>query len=240
MSETYEKVILQKIEKASIGMPSHLTGEIDQQFNLFVALKNWVSTAMGRPLAMLVTEPIVLFISLYVALSFGVLYNFFAAVPLSLARAYGLDGGMSGLAFVAISIGCLLATLTTVCIDGWLMKHRDGHSRQMESMLLGAIWGSFGLPIGLFWFGWTTRQGIHWASPTCALIVFAWGNLCIFVRVLRIPMANFALNSNSQASAINYLINIYGPKYGASALAANAFSRYAFAAAFPLFTVQSK
>jgi hypothetical protein len=44
----------------------------------------------------------------------------------------------------------------------------------------------------------------------------------------------------TQSAAISYLINIYGPTYGASASAGNAFARYVFAAAFPLFAVQSK
>lgn len=37
-----------------------------------------------------------------------------------------------------------------------------------------------------------------------------------------------------------YIINTYGPIYGASAIAANRFSAYLFAAAFPLFATQSK
>jgi hypothetical protein len=37
-----------------------------------------------------------------------------------------------------------------------------------------------------------------------------------------------------------YLIDAYGPQYGASAVSANGFSRYIFSAAFPLFAVQSK
>lgn len=37
-----------------------------------------------------------------------------------------------------------------------------------------------------------------------------------------------------------YLIDAYGPQYGASAVSANGFSRYIFSAAFPLFAVQSE
>ena len=37
-----------------------------------------------------------------------------------------------------------------------------------------------------------------------------------------------------------YLIDAYGPQYGASATSANGFARYIFSAAFPLFAVQSK
>lgn len=37
-----------------------------------------------------------------------------------------------------------------------------------------------------------------------------------------------------------YLIDSYGPRYGASAVSASGFSRYIFSAAFPLFAIQSK
>ena len=50
-----------------------------------------------------------------------------------------------------------------------------------EHRLYLAMIGSVGLPIGLFWFGWTARPDIHWASPVMATMVFAWGNLCLFV-----------------------------------------------------------
>ena len=43
--------------------------------------------------------------------------------------------------------------------------------------------GSFGLPIGLFWFAWTADNGIHWAAPVIAAIPFSWGNLSLFVSI---------------------------------------------------------
>lgn len=37
-----------------------------------------------------------------------------------------------------------------------------------------------------------------------------------------------------------YIMNTYGPLYGASAIAANRFLSYLFAVAFPLFAIQSE
>ncbi|OQU94371.1 hypothetical protein CLAIMM_00732 [Cladophialophora immunda] len=224
MSETYKKAILKKVEKTQVDADPDAAVESIQTSDILKAVKAWMSTTLGRPLEMQVTEPIVLFLSLYVALNFGILYNFFPAVPWSLSRTYGFGQGQSGLAFIAITIGCLLATATGVSID-WVLRRkrklaREPRPNQLEDILWPAIFGSVGIPIGLFWFAWTVRTDVHWASPVCALIPFAWGNLCIF------------------ASAISYLVNIYGPMFGASATAANAFARYGFAAAFPLFAVQ--
>lgn len=43
-----------------------------------------------------------------------------------------------------------------------------------------------------------------------------------------------------QRSATLYLSDVYGARYSASAMAANALLRYLFSAAFPLFTTQSE
>jgi MFS family permease len=186
MCETYKKAILKKLKKAQLDSKHDRSAEHIQVTHIFDALKTWVSAYLGRPLAMLVTEPVVLFLCLYVALNFGILYNFFPAVPWSLSRTYGFNEGQSGLAFIAIAIGCVLATTTAVVFDLTLRRRRhvNGASQAYvpEQCLWPAMVGSLGGPTGLFWFAWSTRQDVHWASPVCALIPFAWGNLCIFVR----------------------------------------------------------
>ena len=82
--------------------------------------------------------------------------------------------------------------------------------------------GSLGLPVGLFWFAWTARSDISWASPAASIIVFAWGNLCLFV------------------STVQYLVDTYRGTTVASAAGANSLARYGLAGAFPLFILQSK
>ena len=64
----------------------------------------------------------------------------------------------------------------------------------------------------LFWFAWTARSSIHWISPVLSGIPFAWGNLAIFI------------------SSALYLVDVYGPLNGASAMAANGLMRYTMGA----------
>lgn len=56
--------------------------------------------------------------------------------------------------------------------------------------------------------------------PVLAGIPFAFGNVTVFI------------------SAALYMLDVYGPMSGASAMAANGLLRYTMGAAFPLFTVQ--
>jgi hypothetical protein len=175
---------------------------------------------------MLFTEPIVSFICLYVACEFATLFTFFAAIPLIFQGVYHMSLEVSGLIFIAIVVGCLFGALTVLLCNIFFYLPQaakyPGQQIAPEHRLYPALIGSFGLPIGLFWFGWTARADISWASPTLALIVFAWGNLCVFV------------------STTQYLVDTYHGLTVASAMSANSLARYGLAAVFPLFAIQSK
>ncbi|KAH0542316.1 hypothetical protein FGG08_003253 [Glutinoglossum americanum] len=230
-SETYKKIILRR-HAQRIGQPLPSKGNKPSPL---ARANKFLTATLSRPLHMLVTEPIVFFFSLYVSFAFGVLFAFFAAFPLVFQRVYGFDGAQVGLTFLAIGTGCMLAVVTVVIADLKIYQKLvrkdmeiggDGIIRP-EYRLYPAMVGSAGLPISLFWFAWTARSDIHWASPVAAAIPFAWGNLCIFELTRPLP----------QTSAAMYMIDTYSAPTAASALAANGMARYVFGAAFPLFTI---
>jgi len=220
--ETYKKTILLRRAKR-LGLPSP-----PSVFpNTKAKLKFILAITLFRPVHMLFTEPIVGFISLYVGFNFSVLFSFFAAFPYVFESVYHFDTEESGLVFIAIGIGCLLAVPTVLLCDRLLYQPRVRQSHEgrkgvvpPEFRLYPAMFGSFGLPLGLFWFAWTAKKNISWASPVVAAIPFAWGNLSIFI------------------SGAMYLIDTYSALTGASAMAANGLLRYVLGAAFPLFTLQ--
>ncbi|KAF4783414.1 major facilitator superfamily transporter [Colletotrichum scovillei] len=65
-----------------------------------------------------------------------------------------------------------------------------------------------------------THRGGHWAALVAAGIPFGLGAFCLFLSV------------------ITYMVDFYGQKAAASALAANGILRYILGAVFPLFTLQ--
>ena len=69
-----------------------------------VALKIIFTITLFRPLRMLLTEPIVGFISLYVSFVFGVMFAFFDVYPYGFQSVYGFSLGQVGLAFLGIVI----------------------------------------------------------------------------------------------------------------------------------------
>lgn len=227
--ETYKRIILEKRAKTLgvQGPPSLVPPGMNKMHFIIVV-------TVARPLRMLFTESIVGFFSIYTAFNFSVLFGFFAAFPIVFRspypeiQIYHFNTGEAGLVFLGIGIGVVLGCVISVVIDRMIYRKKtlkrqaqgDFHPLQPEERLYAAMLGSFLLPVGLFWFAWTSRSDIHWIVPVLGTIPFGIGNFLVF------------------CSCVLYLIDTYGPLSGASAAAANGLLRYLFGAVFPLFTVQ--
>ncbi|KAL7939956.1 major facilitator superfamily domain-containing protein [Trichoderma barbatum] len=217
LKETFHPVLKRQLARKR-GEPAPPLPPVAERMRKFIVI------AVARPILMLFTEPIVTFICLYAAVSFGILFSFFAGVPYTFGKVYSFSIEESGLVFLSIVIGCLIGLATIIACDIFLYRKQISnyppHRVPPEYRLYPALIGSFGLPIGLFWFAWTARPTTSWASPAAAIIPFAWGNICVFV------------------STVQYITDTYTGNTVASASSSNSLARYAFAAVFPLFTIQ--
>jgi len=146
-----------------------------------------VTVVLFRPLRMLFTEPIVASITVYNAFVFGELFAFFASYPYVFTKVYGFSSAQVGLAFIGVLVGTVLGVLTFMVVDKTLYakaKQRalDGKPPP-EERLYTSMFGSFGISISLFWFGWTARSDVHWMVPIAAGLPFGWGMVCVFVSL---------------------------------------------------------
>jgi len=236
--ETYKKVILLRRAKR-LGVP------LPPGPPAAAKIKFLINVTLTRPLHMLFTEPIVGFMSLYTGFNFSVLFAFFAAFPYVYRTVYHFTIEQVGLVFLAVGLGVLLSLATVVLCDKFFYQPRVRASLTQgkngfvppEYRLFPALFGCFGMPISLFWFGWTARKEISWASPVLAAIPFGWANLCIFIGMIiagdsRLPHANTGV------ATATYLVDTYQALNSASAMAANGILRYTLGAVFPLFTIQ--
>ncbi|KAL9109684.1 MAG: hypothetical protein Q9227_005722 [Pyrenula ochraceoflavens] len=81
--ETYKKIILKKrAERLNIPSPPQNLPTGLAKIKLFLLF------TIGRPVVMLLTEPIVALLSLYTAFNFSVLFAFFAAFPMVFKNVY--------------------------------------------------------------------------------------------------------------------------------------------------------
>lgn len=191
-------------------------------------LRKFLTNSLFRPLHMLLTEPIVAFLCLYIAFNFGTLFMFFGAFFYVFATVYSFTLTQSGLVFFAIAFGCVLGTATVLVSDALLYRPRvhgcppNEIPPPPEYRLYPAMLGSLGLLVSLFSFGWAARPDVSAAVPIIAVALFGWGNLIMTV------------------GAIQYLGDTYHRTNVASAAAASSFARYTFGAVFPFSSMKSE
>ncbi|KAI2081952.1 hypothetical protein LOZ37_001007 [Ophidiomyces ophidiicola] len=175
-----------------------------------------------RPLKMLVLEPILLLITLYLAITYGILYLFFFAYPISFQVVRGWKHpGVAALPFLGLFVGILFGSMFVI----YMTKTRFARKMEEtgfvvpEERLPPMIIAAFVFPAGLFWFSWTSFPTISWVPQVLAGIPTGFGLIVIFLQ------------------GLNYLTDIY-MIFTNSAFAANTLIRSGFGAAFPLFAAQ--
>ncbi|RXK35538.1 multiple drug resistance protein [Tremella mesenterica] len=185
-----------------------------------ITLTAVLKVSLLRPWKFLVIEPIVLILSIYIAIIYGILYLNFSAYPIVFQREHGFNTGEGGLAFLGILVGCLIAVTISATVTNpqyiKIAKSKGGRALP-EDRLPPSIWGGILLVVGLGGFAATDGPNVHWIAPIMFGIPFGCGVVTVFLAVL------------------GYLIDSY-TIYAASVLAANSVIRSLFGAAFPLFT----
>ncbi|KAI9167977.1 major facilitator superfamily transporter [Paramyrothecium foliicola] len=187
------------------------------------SMKLAIGRSLLRPFQLLAYEIMVMVTCLFSAVLLGILYLFFGAFPLVFGNLHGFNLWQVGLSFMGIFVGMILAAL-----GDFLYHHQKDkrlrtrtaqgavHKMEPEDRLPPAVVGAFLVTGGLFIFAWTSFDYVHWIAPIIGSGVFGAGTLLVFTGIF------------------TFLVDAY-PSYAASALAANAFVRCIFAAAFPLF-----
>jgi multidrug resistance protein len=217
--ETYAPYILrQRAEKLSKMTGKNYVSKMEHEQGK-INLAESFRTALLRPWILLFREPIVLLLSLYMAIIYGTLYMLFAAFPIVYQQERGWSQGIGGLAFLGIMVGMVFAIIYTIPDNERYQRvqAKNNGVAPPEARLPPAMVGCIAVPIGLFWFAWTNQTSIHWVVSIAAGIPFGFGMVLLFLSIM------------------NYLIDAY-TIFAASVLAANSVIRSCFGAAFPLFT----
>lgn len=138
----------------------HLTGkpnfkapsEIKQEN---MAVKQILFDALIKPLEMNILDPAILFATVYVALCYAIFYTFFEAFPLVFPVMYGFNEGASGLPFLSVSIGLMIAIPIQLIhfayfLEPYLIKNG---APAPEFWLKHSLGHGILAPVGLFIFG---------------------------------------------------------------------------------------
>ncbi|KAL0941952.1 MFS transporter [Colletotrichum truncatum] len=176
---------------------------------LFSRLK----TSMTRPFLML-TEPIIIAMTLYITVVYIVLFTFLVGWPDIFERTYGLNQGLANIIFVAMFIGTQINFAFVPLVYRMTLKrinrnNSDG-SFVPEIRLWYAMFGAaVSIPISLFWLGWTNFSSISIWSAIFAVVVFGYGVTGIFICVYMYIIDSYEIYSASAltfVSLIRYIV----------------------------------
>ncbi|QYS95347.1 hypothetical protein H0G86_002641 [Trichoderma simmonsii] len=178
-----------------------------------------IQLALVKPFEITVKDPAIAFANLYTALTYGIYYSFFEVFPLVYPKIYGMNLGETSAVFLCVLIACIIGTVWYCTWYRFFAEKRFdklGTFDVQESFLRPGLVGVFGVPIGMFLFGWGARESIPWEIPTLGIVIYCG---CSFVVGLGIFI---------------HLPCSY-TQYSASLFAANDALRSAFASAAILF-----
>lgn len=113
--------------------------------------------ALIRPWAMNIRDPAILFSTFYVALCYAIFYCFFEAFPIVFTGMHGMSLGSTGLTFIAIPAGLVIAIPIQLLHYGYIVEPTFAKSGPPapEFWLKPALAATLFGPIGLLIFGRT-------------------------------------------------------------------------------------
>ncbi|KAF4771830.1 hypothetical protein N7455_008052 [Penicillium solitum] len=182
-------------------------------------MNSFVKVYLVRPWILLATEPIMILVTLYMGFLYGLLFLFFQGFPISFVEQRGWKPQIGSLSFLGLFVGIIIGLVGmftwSLTIFARQVNSAPGKSvpeRRLPPMIVGAI----GLPIGLFWFAWTSNPHISWGAEIVAPALVSSSMFAIFI------------------SGLKYIVDVY-LIYANSAISANTVVRSCFGAGFPLF-----
>ena len=183
VKESYPPIVL--VGKASeLRRRTKNWGIHAKQEEVEVDINELITKNFSRPLRLLVTEPVIFLVTLYMSFIYGLLYCFLTAYPLVFQGVHGIKPGLAGLPFFGM-VGGILIVAAYIIYDSKSYNKKlaaNGGIPVPEWRLPPVIIGGAIFSLGLFWFGWTGyTKSIHWIVPTLSGLFTGFGLLAIFI-----------------------------------------------------------
>lgn len=193
MRETSPKILLERkaarlrVSTGNTGLKSKLANPLSH--------RQVITQSLVRPTMLLIRSPVVLALSLYAALVFGVIYILFTTFNGVFQGRYGFSASVSGLPYLGLGIALVLGVVVFSNMNPRIQAARmkaDGVSApKPEWRLLLMVWISPCVAIGLFIYGWTSEFEIHWIVPIIGTFFIGFGAYFVLVSHHAIFLASF-------------------------------------------------
>ena len=152
LNETYPPCLL-VAKAASLRRQTNIWGLHAKQETVEVDFAQMIDKYFTRPLKMLITEPIILLVSLYMSFIYGIVYALLEAYPYVFEKVYGMSPGVGGLPFIGLIIGTLLAC-TSILVQHPIYIRKLAENKNVpvpEWRLAPTVLGAPVFTIGIFW-----------------------------------------------------------------------------------------
>ena len=207
LPETYAPIILlkktKKLRKEDPVASKGLYAEHEKQDWSTMGV---IHRTLFRPFHMLAVEPILVLITIYLSIVYGLIYGrkcqfisfvvlkpnlknppVFQVFPVVFIVKRNFTIAQTGLVFIGVGIGTSIGAIISYCTSTHypaLIKKWKGFPPP-EQRLIAAMIGSPVLVIGIFWLGWTGQYpSIPWYVPAISSIFVGGGISLIFMSFL--------------------------------------------------------
>lgn len=216
-TETYAIVLLNRKAKELRAETGNL--HLHTVFETTKDTRTIFQVSIFRPFKLLVMNPVLLMLGLFMAFVYGFLYLMFVTFPTLFQGVYHQKPGVAGLNYLGCGVGFLIGLCAWTPLMQYFFKRltvANGGVSKPEFRLPVIFFGGILVPTGLFWYGWSAENHLHWVMPLIGAAIFCCGMISVFTAVQ------------------TYLIDM-SPRYAASAVSAATVFRSFFGFAFPLF-----
>ncbi|KAL5358086.1 major facilitator superfamily domain-containing protein [Aspergillus floccosus] len=168
------------------------------------------------PLRMIVQEPILIILTVYLTLVYGTLYLSYQMFPFAFKKR-GWAASVASLPFISVTLGVLAAwgTFSLFTLTWYKRQLKLKGTTSPEDRLPPMILAACILPPALLWFGWSMQT--HWAAQVISCFFIGYSLQLIFM------------------SGVVYLVDVYIARAN-SAISIHVVVRSLVSASFPLWS----
>ncbi|GAD96374.1 MFS multidrug transporter, putative [Paecilomyces variotii No. 5] len=177
---------------------------------------------LKRPVLLFCKSPIVLLLSTYMSVVYGLLYLFFTTITSVFEEQYGFSTGLAGLAYLGIGVGFFIGLAAVAMTNDKVVVKLTARNKgifEPEMRLPAMIFFSCILPISFFWYGWTAAKHVHWIAPIIGMAPFGIGMMGIYLPIQTYVIDSYpayAASANATLTAtrslVGALLPLAGPK----------------------------
>ncbi|KAJ0353476.1 hypothetical protein KNSL1_001906 [Colletotrichum chrysophilum] len=173
-----------------------------------------LARALSRPLRLLLFHPIIQVSAVLSGFNYGILYVVLSTFSNLWKERYGQSVEISGLHYIACSLGELIGAQVGAPMMDYLYRRREQPRPEYRVTLM--YFGIVPCWVGALMYGWTAQYGLHWMVVDVGVVIMMFG-----LQLGGMPM-------------MAYVIDTYG-EHTTSAMAATQFVKSLTAFLFPLF-----